>query len=421
VLWLAFSSAIPARAEPVPSFLGKPQIQRARAYIRGQEPLTLASQVTLCEVAAPPFEERERGQAFRDLLHEAGLDAVRIDAEGNVIGQWGRASDVVPDLILSAHLDTVFPAGTDVSVRREGTLMHGPGIVDDCRGLAVVVAVARTLAALNLATPGRILLVGTVGEEGLGDLRGVRALFSGSDVDSRHVRFISLDGAGMAVTSGGVGSRRYRVTFHGPGGHSYGDFGQPSPIHAAGRAIAAVADFVTPASPRTTFNVGRVGGGTSVNSIADAAWFEVDLRSEDPGALARLDDRFQAEVRAAEQAENARSTAGRAIRAEIVQVGDRPAGSTPVSAPLVRWALELSKALGTTVRPGSSSTDANFPMSLGVPAVTLGAGGTGTGVHSPGETFDSRGSALGAERALLLTLAMAGLAEGVADPPPATR
>lgn len=398
---------VPAHAQDVGALLGAAPVQAAREAMRGAEPQTLDTQVVICETPAPPFAEGPRGELLARLFRDAGLQRVRIDAVGNVLGERpGRRRH--PHVVVSAHLDTVFPAGTDVTVRRVGTELRGPGIADDCRGLAVLVALARTLTSQAVETAGSLTFVATVGEEGLGDLRGVRHLFAGELAEGVD-HFVSLDGAGLGITATAVGSRRYRVSYAGPGGHSYGDFGVANPVHAAGRAIALVADFVTPRRPRTTFSVGRVVGGTSINAIAEEAWFEVDLRSVEAAALDALVERFLAAVAAAEREENARWEGRGAIRSTVTLVGDRPAGRMPDSAPIVRWAVAITRALGLAVRPSAGSTDANVPMSLGIPAVTLGAGGNGRGEHSLSEVFETTGSSKGSERILLLTLALSWL------------
>jgi tripeptide aminopeptidase len=380
-------------------------VTRALDLVTALEPWVLEQQVALCEVPAPPFGEQRRAEVYRKALADLGLQQVRIDAEGNVIGvRPGRAAR--PNAVISAHLDTVFPEATDVTVTRTGTRLRGPGIGDDCRGLAVMLGVVRALQDSRLETPGTITFVATVGEEGLGDLRGVKHLFA-KELPGGIDRFVSIDGTGLGVVAGGVGSLRYRVTFSGPGGHSYGAFGMPNPVHAMGRAIAAVSDLQVPARPKTTFNVGRVGGGTSVNAIAFESWMEVDLRSESPDALADLDQRFTQAMEAAVVAENARWASQVSVKVEVAMVGNRPAGRTADTSPIVQAVRSVGEALGLSTSLGMSSTDANTPMSLGIPAITIGGGGRGTGAHSLEEEFDTTGSADGTRRALLLAVALA--------------
>jgi acetylornithine deacetylase/succinyl-diaminopimelate desuccinylase-like protein len=379
-------------------------VKQALAFVRQNEPSVLEEQVRICEIAAPPFKERERAEAVRQRFETLGLRNVRIDRVGNVIGERpGRAAR--PNVVFSAHLDTVFPEGTDVRVRREGTTLAGPGIGDDCRGLAVVLGVIAALNAARVETAGPITFVATVGEEGLGDLRGVKHLFA-AELEDQVDRFVSVDGTGLGITSVGVGSHRYRVTVSGPGGHSYGAFGLANPIHALGRAIAAIADFEVPSSPRTTFNVGRIGGGTSVNSIAFEAWAEVDMRSADRTALDTLDARFQTAVDAAVAAENERWKGRGTLTVKKELVGQRAAGRTPDGAPIVAAAVSVTQALGLPVSLDEGSTDSNVPMGLGIPAVTIDGGGRGRGAHSLGESFDSTDSWQGTARALLLAIAL---------------
>ena len=263
--------------------LQMPAVRAAVELAKTDEMRTIDDQIRICEVEAPPFQEAKRAELYAAMFREVGLKNVRIDAEGNVIGERPGAN-ARPNLVVSAHLDTVFPRGTNVKVRREGYVLRGPGIGDDCRGLADVLAVARALNKAGVSTPGTITFVGTVGEEGLGDLRGVKRLFN-ETLKGRIDRFVSIDGEGLSMTHIAIGSARFRVTFKGPGGHSFGSFGVVNPIHALGRALARIADFQVPGSPRTTFNVGRMGGGTSINAIASEAWMEVDLRSGDTTAL----------------------------------------------------------------------------------------------------------------------------------------
>ena len=409
VVILVAAGVTPAFGQQDPDDLGRrllatPGVRAAVDAAIELEAAVVADQIALCEIPAPPFQEQTRAEAFRARLTALGLERVRIDAVGNVLGERpGRRAR--PHLVFSAHLDTVFPEGTDVSVTRDGDVLHGPGIGDDCRGLAVVLGVARTLDSGDVETAGPITFVGTVGEEGLGDLRGVTHLF-GTELAGEVDRFVSVDGAGLGITNVAVGSTRYRTTFRGEGGHSYGAFGLASPVHALGRLIGAIADFDVPSDPKTTFTVGRVGGGTSINAIAAEAWLEVDLRSEDPATLAALDSRFRRAVETALAEENARWGSGGRLRVETEVVGQRPAGRTPVDAPLVRATLAVSAALNLPLRLSAGSTDANLPMSLGIPAITIDGGGRGSGAHALHETFDLRDSALGSQRAILLAVAL---------------
>jgi tripeptide aminopeptidase len=379
-------------------------IKAAIDGLRDSEPQTLEDQIRICEVEAPPFKEAKRAQVYAQMFRDVGLTNVRIDKEGNVLGER-RGIQARPHLVLSAHLDTVFPEGTNVTVKREGSVLRAPGIGDDCRGLAVVLAVARALNKANIQTPGTITFVGTVGEEGLGDLRGVKYLFR-EGLKGQIDRFVSIDGTGLGITHIAVGSMRYRVTFKGPGGHSYGAFGMVNPIHALGRAMARVADFEVPREPKTTFNVGRIGGGTSVNSIPGDAWAEVDMRSADPAALQSLDAKFHKAVDEAVADENTR-WGSRQLTVDKALVGNRAAGRTAADAPIVIAAVSVNKALGLPVVLDEGSTDSNVPMSMGIPAITIDGGGRGTGAHALDETFDSTNSWQGTQRAFLLALALA--------------
>ena len=382
-----------------------PAVRAALAAARADEPRTVQEQIQVCEIPAPPFKEAVRAKAYADMFREVGLTNVRIDREGNVLGERrGRAAR--PHLVFSAHLDTVFPEDTNVKVTREGNVLRGPGIGDDCRGLAVLLAVVRAMNAGKVETPGTITFVGTVGEEGLGDLRGVKALFN-ETLKGQIDRFVSVDGTGLGISHIAVGSHRYRVTFKGPGGHSYGSFGIANPVHALGRAIAAMAELQVPADPKTTFNVGRVGGGTSVNAIAFEAWMEVDMRSVDPAALQALDASFHKAVDSALAAENRRWNDNGRITVEKQLVGNRPAGRTEATSSIVEAALSVSKALGLTSRLDEGSTDSNIAMSLGIPAITIDGGGRGSGAHALEETFDTTDAWQGTVRALLLAIALA--------------
>jgi acetylornithine deacetylase/succinyl-diaminopimelate desuccinylase-like protein len=381
-----------------------PSIRKVVDGLQTQEPYVIEQQMRLCEIPAPPFGESARAAAFKQAFDRLGLTNVRIDSAGNVLGERpGLAAR--PHLVLSAHLDTVFPADTRVTPARSGSVLSGPGIADDCRGLAVLLGVVRALNTAKVQTAGSITFVGTVGEEGLGDLRGVKHLFE-SGARGQVDRFVSIDGAGLGITGTAVGSLRYRVTFNGPGGHSYGDFGVANPVHALGRAIGGIGELQVPREPRTTFNVGRVGGGTSVNSIASSAWMEVDLRSADPAALRALDAGFQKAVDAALAGENARWDDRGRLTVEKALVGSRPGGRNSADAPILSAAVSVTSALGRRTRVDEGSTDANIPMSLGIPAITIGGGGSASGTHTTAESFDMTESWQGTARALLLAIAL---------------
>jgi tripeptide aminopeptidase len=410
---LAFSSPVAAQQDAATigaRLLKDPVVKAALDAIRAAEPQTIEDQIRLCEVEAPPFKESKRAELYAQMFREAGLENVRIDKEGNVLGEK-RGSAAAPGtlarphLVFSAHLDTVFPEGTNVKVKREGNILHGPGIGDDCRGLAVVLAVARAMVKGNIQTPGTITFVGDVGEEGLGDLRGVKYLFR-EGLKGQIDRFVSVDGTGLGITHVGVGSLRYRVTFKGPGGHSFGAFGMVNPIHALGRAMARIADFEVPTEPKTTFNVGRIGGGTSVNAIPYEAWMEVDMRSSDQASLKAVDAQFHKAVDDAVADENAR-WGSRQLTVEKQLVGDRPAGRTEATSPIVTAAVSVTKALNLPVSLDEGSTDSNIPMSMGIPAITIDGGGRGRGAHALDESFDTTDSWQGTQRALLVAIALA--------------
>jgi tripeptide aminopeptidase len=374
--------------------------------LQRREPETIREQIELCEIPAPPFGEARRAAAFRDRLEEIGLQRVRTDAEGNVIGELPGAGDG-PSVVLSAHLDTVFPEGTEVRVRRAGSVLHAPGIGDDARGLAVVLAVARVLAERRIELPGTLYVVGTVGEEGEGNLRGVRHLVD-VELAGRMDAFLSIDGPGLDLTVDGVGSHRYLVTFGGPGGHSYGSFGIPNPVHALGRAIARIAALEVPAEPRTTFSVGVVEGGSSVNAIPESARLQVDLRSTSGEELDALDERVQTILRRAAEEESARWGGQVTLTLAVESIGRRPAARQPADSAIVEVARSAARRLGFHPALGASSTDANYPLSRGIPSLTLDAGGSGQGAHTLAESFDTTDSHRGTQWALLVAAALAG-------------
>jgi len=382
-----------------------PTIKAALDAVKRNEPHFIDEQIRICEIPAPPFHEEARGRELERLFKGLGLKDVRIDKAGNVIGVRPGASPH-PNLVFQGHLDTVFPEGTDVRVKRDGTVLKGPGIGDDCRGLVVVLGVIQALNDAHVQTPGTITFVADTGEEGLGDLRGTKNLFNDS-LKGQIDKFISVDGTGLSITNVGVGSYRYRVEFKGPGGHSFGAFGMANPIQAMGRAIAKIDNFDVPKNPKTTFNVGRVGGGTSVNAIPFECWMEVDMRSSDQASLESVNAKFKAAVSEAVEEENHRWTLRGSVTANPELVGYRPPGVTNADSAIVITALAVSKIFGFTGTPGEGSTDSNVPMNLGIPAITIGGGGRGTGAHSLDETYDTKDSYLGTQRGLLLAVALA--------------
>ena len=379
-------------------------MRKALEYAKQIEPEIIAEQRRVCEIAAPTFHEEKRGLEFKRIFESLGLKNVRIDGAGNVIAERPGKS-AKPNLVVAAHLDTVFPEFVGLKTSLEGNIIKGPGIGDDCRGLAVLISMVRSLNEARIETQGTLTFVANVGEEGLGDLKGVKHLFNES-LKGKIDSFISIDGTGLRITRVGVGSYRYRLAYKGKGGHSFGAFGNANPVHAMGRAIAKIADIQVPDHPKTTFNVGRIGGGTSVNSIAFESWAEVDMRSSDPRSLTALDEKFKSAAQQALNEENARWKDKGKIALELKRLGNRPAGETPENAPILKTALAVSEALGFEAGVGEGSTDSNYPMSLGIPAITIGGGGKGEGAHSPEESFDITDSWKGSQRAILLAVAL---------------
>jgi acetylornithine deacetylase/succinyl-diaminopimelate desuccinylase-like protein len=414
-------AAATLHAQPIAIPSSNAAVRSALATLRADNAWTLAQQQSICEIAAPPFKEAARAAEFKRRLEALGILNLRIDATGNVIGER-PGTGTGPTVVLSAHLDTVFPEGTDVTVKRDstdtrGVTMAGAGIGDDCRGLATVLAVVKAMRAANVRTGGMLYVVGTVGEEGPGNLRGVRALFEGA-LKGKIDYFISVDGTGFGATSGAVGSNRYKVSYKGPGGHSYGAFGMPNPIHAMGRLIAKMSEFTVPATPKTTFSASVVSGGTSVNSIPALGAVEVDMRSESAASLAEIDAKFKAAVQAALNEERARWPNSKVpLTVTIDTMGLRPAGSQPDSARIVRIAVEAGKTLGFPVTPGTSSTDSNVPIALGIPAITLSAGGRGLDAHSTTETYaDGPNGWLGPQYVALVVTTLTGVSSSSAKP-----
>ena len=382
------------------------RVQLALQQIEAREPEAIQEQIRLTEIPAPPFMEARRAAYYLERMREIGLSDASIDAEGNVTG-LRKGTGNGPTLLIAAHLDTVFPEAVDTTVEFRDGRFYAPGIGDDARGLTALLSVIEILNESGIETVGDIMFAGNVGEEGRGDLRGIKAIFRDHpEIDG----FVSIDGVRLRrITSGGTGSRRFEFQFSGPGGHSFGAFGLPSAIHAMGRAIAKIAEIETPALPKTTFTIGTVAGGTSVNSIAADAVFTLDMRSNDPAALIKLETQAKAVALAAVAEENARWDNGE-ISVEFKLIGDRPAGRTATESPIVQIAALAFDEIGIELRElGISSTDSNVPMSLNIPAITIAGGGNGGGSHSPGEWYSPENSHFGPQLALLITLALVGI------------
>ncbi len=387
----------------------KKQIQNAFAVLDEIEGQTTEDLITLTEIEAPPFKESKRAVAFQAMLDKAGIDKSWIDEVGNVIGlKKGTEGNRV--VVLDAHLDTVFPEGTDVTVKKKGDTLYAPGIGDDTRGLAMLLAIAKTMKRAEIKPKADIWFVGSVGEEGLGDLRGVKHFFreGAPKIDS----WVAIDGGSAGrVNNAGLGSTRYKAVFKGKGGHSWGAFGLANPHHALGYAITHFtkeAKKYTDEGPKTSFNIGRIGGGTSVNSIPFESWMEVDMRSVDANRLIEIDGIFKTSMHKALEEYNA-SGIREKIELELIKIGDRPSGELPETTPLVQRAMAATAFFGETPRLTRGSTNANIPIAMGIPAVTLGRGGKGGGAHSLGEWWMNADGTKAIKMALLITMAEAGL------------
>jgi tripeptide aminopeptidase len=395
------------------AILANPKVIKTLEDIKADDDRALVEQKRITEIPAPPYKEQVRAAYYLKRFQELGFKDALIDAEGNVIA-LRKGSGSGPTLAVSAHLDTVFPEGTDVTVKEKDGVILAPGIGDDSRGLAALLSLIQAMNANRIATVGDVMFVGTVGEEELGNLRGVKALFRDhTEIDG----FISVDGLGITrIVNQGTGSHRYEMIFRGPGGHSFQEFGLPSAIHAMGRAIAKISELQTPAEPKTTFTVGTVAGGTSVNAIAAEARMAVDMRSDSTEELLKLEARLLDLVKQAVVEENTRWNSGK-ISVEIKLIGDRPAGIVALDSPIVQ-ATQRAVAVVTRaprVTFAGSSTDSNWAMSRGIPAVTIGGGGEGGNWHSRNEWYKPVDAWFGPQNALLTILVLAGL-DGVTRP-----
>jgi tripeptide aminopeptidase len=409
VVLAAGAAAAQSRDGAVQKIIASTQFKTAATFLDGDYDRFVRELITLTEIPAPPFKEQKRAASYLEMLRDLGLSDVEKDEEGNVMG-LRKGTGGGPMLAVLAHLDTVFPEGTDVKVKRSGTRLMAPGVGDDTRALALLLTVVRAMNAAKFETASDILFAGNVGEEGEGDLRGVKYLLQKGKYKGRIQRFISIDGGDQgSITNGALGSKRYHVTFKGPGGHSYGAFGLVSPAFAMGNAMTKFSRLVVPRSPKTTFNVGVVSGGTSVNSIPVEMSMDVDMRSESPEELRKLVESFQRVVREAVDEENkTRSTAEGRIVADVKLIGDRPPGETALSSSLVEITTAAVKAYGLKPTYNISSTDSNIPISMGVEAVTIGRGPGGRS-HSLDEWTDveKKSAVQAAEVALAIVLGAA--------------
>jgi tripeptide aminopeptidase len=427
---IAFAALValtaPGRAEPpsgvdaaYQALADNPKVKAALDAIKADDAATFAEQKRITGIASPPYKEKVRAEYYLKRMQELGLKDAAIDAEGNVIALRKGTGGGHPKLAIAAHLDTVFPEGTDVTVKEKDGVFVAPGLGDDARGLVALLSIIKAMNANGISTVGDIMFVGDVGEEELGNLRGMKALFRDhTDIDG----FISIDGLGIdRVVNRATGSHRYEFVFRGPGGHSFQEFGLPSAIHAMGRAIAKIADLQTPSDPKTTFTVGTVSGGTSVNAIASEARMAVDMRSNSTEELLKLEGKLLELVKQAVSEENARWKSDKLVL-DIRLIGDRPAGMVAADSPVVQAAQKSVEAVapGRKVTLAGASTDSNQPMSLGIPAVTIGGGGEGGNWHSVNEWYKPVDGYLGPQRALIAMLLLQGL-DGVTKPTLAVR
>jgi len=367
-------------------------------------------QARITEIPAPPFQESERAAAVKALLAEAGL-SVQIDKTGNVTGEL-RGVNEKEIVVVAAHLDTVFPPDTDVKVHRDGSRMAAPGISDNGTGVAALLALARAVQFAHLKPQRTVLFVGDVGEEGEGNLHGMRAIVEAYRAKLKAV--VVLDGSGTDhVTTKALASRRLEALITGPGGHSWSDFGMPNPINALVRGSLRFINTKVPASPRTTFNIGQIEGGTSVNSVPHEARLKADIRSENEDELTRLESALRECIAAGvrDEMDSARDHAKGKLEWKVELLGSRPGGELPPDSALLAALRAADEIVGNQSRIERSSTDANIPLSLGIEAISIGAGGNGGGAHSLQEWYDAAGREAGLKRALLTILGVSGVAE----------
>jgi len=384
------------------------RVHQAFQWLHLQEQRILQWQMELVRVPAPPFGEAPRARWLCDCFRDLGLEEPHIDSVGNAIGHLSGTDASRQRVLLSAHLDTVFPAGTAIEPELNGSRLCAPGACDNGAGVAAMLAIAATLRAVEIPTPATLEFIGNVGEEGEGDLRGMRHIYRAGSRENIAAHLV-LDGAGHeAAVTHALGSQRFAVTITGPGGHSWTDAGRPNPIVLLSQAIQRFAAVSLPETPRTTINVGTIEGGTAINAIPQQASARFDLRSTDPEQLIRLEVELHRAVEDAVLATNQNRGQAGGVRFEIRKIGDRPAGRLPAQSELMGLLEAVDRHLSIRTEPRLASTDANIPLSLGVPAVSIGSGGEGGGIHTWGEWYDARGRELGLRRILLLLLALAG-------------
>jgi acetylornithine deacetylase/succinyl-diaminopimelate desuccinylase-like protein len=406
------SATIPhnSRHAPTAQSTDTSEVRAALAWFAHNLTWINEQQIRLTEIPAPPFQEAQRAVAMKTLLASSGLE-VQIDKTGNVIGEL-RGANEKEIVVLSAHLDTVFPASTEVKVRHEGERLLAPGISDNGTGLAALIAIARACHEAHVKPRRTILFVADVGEEGEGNLRGMRALVDAFKPKLKSV--IVLDGSGTDhVTTKALASRRLEATIAGPGGHSWSDFGMPNPINALVRGSVRFINTKVPVAPRTTFNIGQIEGGTSVNSIPYEAKLKVDIRSESEDERTKLESALRECIAAGvrDEMESARDRSKGKLEWKVELLGTRPGGDLPLTSPLLAALRAADEYVGNQSRIERSSTDANVPLSHGIDAISIGAGGSGGGAHSLQEWYEPAGRELGLKRVLLTLLGVSGLAE----------
>lgn len=405
----AFAQATPK--EEVTRVAENRAVHEAFKWIQTREADLRRFQTDLVNIPAPSFNEGKRAEWLAGRFRELGLTDVAIDPTGNVTGLRKGTDAAAPLVAITAHLDTVFPAGTAINVRSDEKKLYGPGISDNGAGVTALFALASALKAANVSTKASLLFVGNVGEEGEGDLRGMRALFNDSKYKDRIGQTIVLDGAGNdTIVTQALGSHRYEVTVKGPGGHSWTDFGAPNPIIILSRAISKFSETVVPADPRTSFNVGTITGGTSVNSIPETASAKIDIRSASADEIAKVERALKTAVEnAAREYQSPKGVKKMSVTFELKPIGTRPAAELPVDARILKVIRAVDQFLGIKSQTRRASTDANIPLSLGREAISIGAGGTGGGAHTLAEWYDTTGRDLGLKRILLTVLALVGI------------